>query len=84
MADLAAHGQPPTEVLSGVGGDTTGVAPPKGGDESFESFLKTMGVNDASFGDEEKKMFEQMADDPVQAQKMMESLAGGSDECKNM
>ena len=66
-------------MLSGSSPSTTG----GGGDESFGKFLKSMGVND-TFGDDEKKYFEKLADDPVQAQQMMESLTHGNEDCKQM
>merc|ERR1712087_949818 len=71
LSELHALGQPPEEVINKI--------TPKdadGSDESFEDFMKTMGL-DSNLGAAEQDLLKKLAEDPEELTKVMKDMAQG-------
>jgi peroxin-19 len=78
LAELHSLGQPPDEVMQQIS-----PADAQEGDESFEDFMKSMGL-DKGLGTAEQDLLKKLSEDPEELTKAMKEMAGGlSDEaCK--
>jgi hypothetical protein len=78
LADLHGLGQPPEEVMKQITPKET-----EEGGESFEDFMKSMGL-DQGLGTAEQDLLKKLTEDPEELTKAMKEMADGmgSDECK--
>mmetsp|Transcript_174447 Transcript_174447/g.559201 ORF Transcript_174447/g.559201 Transcript_174447/m.559201 type:complete len:258 (-) Transcript_174447:82-855(-) len=78
LADLQHLGQPPDEVIAQIA-----PADAVEGGESFEDFMKTMGLDD-SLGGAEQDLLKKLSEDPEELTKVMRDMAEGLPEeaCK--
>mmetsp|Transcript_47405 Transcript_47405/g.106435 ORF Transcript_47405/g.106435 Transcript_47405/m.106435 type:complete len:173 (+) Transcript_47405:125-643(+) len=78
LNELQTLGQPPDEVMAQI-------VPKEAtdGGDSFEDFMKNMGLDSALAGPEQE-LFKKIADDPEELTKVMKEMAGGMPEeaCK--
>merc|ERR1712194_975822 len=71
LSELHALGQPPDEVMKQITPKDA-----EGGDESFEDFMKTMGL-DSNLGAAEQDLLKKLAEDPEELTKVMKDMAQG-------
>lgn len=78
LQELHKLGQPPDEVMRAIQPKEA-----EGGEESFEEFMKQMGL-DANLGGAEQDLLRKLADDPEELTKVMKDMAQGLPEeaCK--
>lgn len=71
LAELQSYGQPPDEVMRQI-------APKEAetGGESFEDFMKQMGL-DSGLGAAEQDLLKKLTEDPEELTKVMKDMAGG-------
>merc|ERR1712083_514235 len=69
LSELHGLGQPPDEVMKQVTPNDAA-----GGDESFEDFMKTMGL-DSNLGAAEQDLLKKLAEDPEELTKVMKDMA---------
>lgn len=74
LSELHLLGQPPDEVMRQI-------APKEAedGDESFEDFMKTMGL-DSNLGAAEQDLLKKLSEDPEELTKAMKDMAQGLEE----
>jgi len=73
LAELHTLGEPPADVMKGI-------APKEAadGDESFEDFVKSMGLGD-NLGAAEQDLLKKLTEDPEELTKVMKDMAGKLD-----
>lgn len=83
LAELNALGQPPEEVTRQVAPAEAGAAGAAGEGESFDDFMKQMGLENG-MGSDEQEMLQKLTENPEELAKAMQEMAEGLPEeaCK--